>query len=195
MVAYVRIQSRVFPVHFATLVSYTYTCLAARDHAGTGLYLQKCSQQAKESDSSSTPPSICQIVFGVLCSILSSTAQDRRDLLQQFHLMPWGLELMMCKKGPRKPGWFSLKKRKQMGKVLLVSSTTYLEDAEKGELGSSQRCDIIGQEATNTCSYKGNSSQIAEKKFSPHGWSEWNRDQSHGTLETLKPQLDKVTAT
>lgn len=70
-----------------------------------------------------------------------------------------------------------------------------MEDAEKAELGSSQRCDVIGQEATNTRSYMGNSSYIAEKKFSPHGWSEWNRDQSHGTLEALKPQLDKVTAT
>lgn len=29
-----------------------------------------------------------------------------------------------------------------MGKVLLVSSTTYLEDAEKAETGSSQRRDV-----------------------------------------------------
>lgn len=83
-----------------------------------------------------------------------------------------------------------------MGKVLSVSSTTYLEEAEKAELGFSQRCDVIGQEATNTWSCVRNTSWIAEKKFSPHGWSERNRDQSRGTssLETFKPQLDKVTA-
>lgn len=68
-----------------------------------------------------------------------------------------------------------------MGKTLLVSSTTYLEDAEEAEIGSSQRCNVIGQETENTCSCMGNSSQIAKKKFLPHGWSEQNMDESHGT--------------
>lgn len=43
------------------------------------------------------------------------------------------------KKRPRQRGWFSLKRRKQMGKILLESSRTYLQDAEEAELGSSQR--------------------------------------------------------
>lgn len=65
---------------------------------------------------------------------------------------PGGLSTWCTRRDQRQPGWFSLKKRKQMGKVLLVSSTTYLEDAERAELGFSQRCDVIWQEAMNTCS-------------------------------------------
>lgn len=53
------------------------------------------------------------------------------DLLQQFHLMD--------KKRPRQAGWFSLKRRKQIGKILLESSSTYLQHAEEAELGSPQR--------------------------------------------------------
>lgn len=53
------------------------------------------------------------------------------DLLQQFHLMD--------KKRPRQPGWFSLKRRKQIGKILLESSSTYLQQAEEAELVSPQR--------------------------------------------------------
>lgn len=83
-----------------------------------------------------------------------------RDLLQQFHLMPWGPEHMMYKKRPEQPGWFSLKKQHQMGKSDWCLLTTCLEDAEKVELGSSQRCDVIGQEAVNTHSCMGNSSQL-----------------------------------
>lgn len=53
------------------------------------------------------------------------------DLLQQFQLME--------KKRPRQPGWFSLKRRKQIGKISLESSSTYLQHAEEAELGSPQR--------------------------------------------------------
>lgn len=82
--------------------------------------------------------------------VWASQHKTDRDLLQQFHLIPWGLDhknvqadvQVLYKKRLRQAGWCSLKKRKQMGKVLLVSSTTYLEDAEKAELGSSQRCDV-----------------------------------------------------
>lgn len=53
------------------------------------------------------------------------------DLLQQFHLMD--------KKKPRQPGWFSLKGGKQIGKILLESSSTHLQHAEEAELGSQKQ--------------------------------------------------------
>lgn len=62
------------------------------------------------------------------------------DLLQQFHLMD--------KKRPRQLGWFSLKRRKQIGKILLESSSTYLQHAEEAEVGSPQR------QGTNIAAWK-----------------------------------------
>lgn len=75
---------------------------------------------------------------------------------------------MMYKKRSRQSGWFSLqekKKGKRGKKLLVVSSTTCLEDAEEAERGSSQRCDVTRQKATNTCSCVGNTSQICERRF------------------------------
>lgn len=53
-----------------------YTCLAAWDQTGTGLYWQKCSYQAKTKDSSSNPSSISQILSAALSLPLGSPAQD-----------------------------------------------------------------------------------------------------------------------
>lgn len=99
------------------------TCIAARDQTGTGLYWQNCSYQAKGRDSSSNPPSIPQIMSAALALPLGSP--------EQFHLMD--------KKRPRQPRWFSLKRRKQIAKILLETSSSYLQHAEEAELGSPQR--------------------------------------------------------
>lgn len=62
------------------------------------------------------------------------------DLLQQLPLRD--------KKRPRQPGWFSLKRRRPNGKILLESSSTYLQHAEEAELGSPKR------QGTNAAAWK-----------------------------------------
>lgn len=62
------------------------------------------------------------------------------DLLQHIPLRD--------KKRPRQPGWFSLKRRRPNGKILLESSSTYLQHAEEAELGSPKR------QGTNAAAWK-----------------------------------------
>lgn len=101
--------------------------LTARDQTGTGLYWQSVATRPRKRIPLPTHPAL---PWSWLC-LWASQYKTHSDLLQQFHLMD--------KKRPRQPGWFSLKRRKQMGKILLESSSTYLQYAEEAELGSSQR--------------------------------------------------------
>lgn len=107
-----------------------YICHAARDQTGTGLYWQKCSYQAKGKISLPTHPAFPRSCLQH-CLCLWAPQHKTHSDLQQFHLMD--------KKRPGQPGWFSFKRRKQIGKFLLESPSTYLQQAEEAELVSPQR--------------------------------------------------------
>lgn len=165
MAAYVRMQSRVFLVHFA---SEPELCSRFSHYTPDEPVALLAVKETRE-------------VLGCACQSVAS--RPRKVILLPLHpafvrsylqyvvfnfglpsTRRWGT---FCSNSTWSPGglstWYTrgdqdnqvgsaLRKRSKMVKILLVSSTTYLEDTEKAELGSSWRCDVIGQEAMSTCS-------------------------------------------